>query len=106
MKNRAFWLGFLLVALVLAGGVSYLASSSPDGLDHTLLQGCEETGSGLTGRCAAQAATDHDLADGPLADYAVAGAEGTTGIAGVIGALLTLAAATGLFWALRRRSRA
>lgn len=103
--NRGFLLGFLLVALVVAGGVSYLASSSPDGLDHTILQGCEETDAGLTGSCVAQNATDHELGDGPLADYAVDGAEGTTGVAGVIGALLTLVVATGLFWLLRRRSR-
>lgn len=103
--NRAFLLGFLIVALVVAGGVSYLASSSPDGLDHTLLQGCEESDAGLSGQCVAQNATDHDLADGPLADYAVAGEDGTTGVAGVIGALLTLIVATGLFWLLRRRGR-
>lgn len=103
---KKFWLGFLFVALVLAGGVSYLASSSPDGLDHTLSQGCVETDAGLTGQCVAQNAEDHDLAASPLADYAVAGAEGSTGIAGIIGAILTLLAATGLFWALRRKTRA
>ncbi|GGS37034.1 MULTISPECIES: PDGLE domain-containing protein [Actinokineospora] len=104
MKNRTFLFGFLIVALVLAGGVSYLASSSPDGLDHATLQGCEETDAGLTGQCVAQNATDHDLAESPLADYAVSGAEGTTGLAGVIGVLITVAVAGGLFWLLRRRT--
>ena len=78
----------------------------PDGLDHTIQQGCEETDTGLTGSCVAQGATDHDLADGPLADYALNGADGTTGVAGVIGVLITALVATGLFWVLRRRTRA
>ncbi|MGX7829299.1 PDGLE domain-containing protein [Actinokineospora sp. 24-640] len=104
MSNRRFLIGFLLAALLIAGAVSYLASSSPDGLDHATLRGCEEVDGTLVGDCIAQDARDHDLADGPLADYAVAGAEGTTGVAGVIGVVLTLAVAGGLFWVLRRRT--
>ena len=36
-----FWIGFAVVTLLIAGAVSYLASSSPDGLDSATLKGCE-----------------------------------------------------------------
>ncbi|OLR94289.1 PDGLE domain-containing protein [Actinokineospora bangkokensis] len=106
-RNTRFLLGFLLVALVLAGGVSYFADPSPDGLDHATLQGCQVTegpdGEQLTGNCIAQGAREHALSDSPLADYSVGGDEGLSGVAGVIGVVLTLAVAFGLFWVLRRR---
>lgn len=100
---------FLAVALVLAGVVSYAASSSPDGLDAVTQTGCvidEESGEPAGGRCIAQNAGEHATAGSPLADYAVGGTEGTNGIAGVIGVLVTLAVAGGLFWVLRRRGHA
>ncbi|MGQ0840131.1 PDGLE domain-containing protein [Actinokineospora sp.] len=106
-KSLRFLLGFLLVALVLAGGVSYLADSNPDGLDHATLSGCEvvETDGGkqLNGSCIAQNAKEHELASGPLADYTVGGDDTLTGLAGVIGVVVTLIVAGGLFWLLRRR---
>ena len=46
------------------------------------------------------------MAASPLADYAVGGGEGTVGVAGVIGVVVTLAVAGGLFWLLRRRDPA
>lgn len=105
-RKPLFWIVFALAALVIAGGVSYFASSSPDGLDSATLQGCEivevdgeET---LTGDCIAQHATDHHLAESPLADYSVGGGEGTGGIAGIIGVVVTLAVAGGLFWVIAR----
>lgn len=102
-----FFAGFLLVALVVAGGLSYLASSHPDGLDTVTLQGCEvsevDGEEVLNGTCIAQNATDSPTAGSPLADYAVGGAEGTNGIAGVIGVLVCAAVGGGLFWVLRRR---
>ena len=106
--RRGFLLGFLVVALLVAGGLSYFASSSPDGLDSVTLHGCtvSETTGGeqLDGTCIAQNAGEHATAGSPLADYTVGGSEGTTGIAGVIGVLVTLLVAGGLFWVLRRRS--
>jgi cobalt/nickel transport protein len=109
-RRRGFLLGFLVVALLVAGGLSYFASSSPDGLDTVALHGCEvtETGGGeqLDGTCIAQNAGEHATAHSPLADYSVLGGEGTVGIAGVVGVLVTLALAGGLFWVLRRRSPA
>lgn len=102
----AFYAGFLLVALLLAGVVSYAASSSPDGLDAVTRSGCEldESGEPVGGTCIAQNAGEHATAASPLADYTLGGSEGTTGIAGVVGVLVTLAVAGGLFWVLRRRS--
>ena len=102
----AFYAGFLVVALLLAGVVSYAASSSPDGLDAVTQTGCQldEAGEPVGGTCIAQNAGEHATAGSPLADYAVGGSEGTTGIAGVIGVLGTLVVAGGLFWVLRRRS--
>lgn len=105
---KRFLLIFALVVLAVAGGVAYFADSDPDGLDAVTQRGCAvvDTGAGesLEGRCIAQHAGDHALSDGPLADYTVGGDDRFTGVAGIIGAVVTLAAAGGLFWVLRRRS--
>jgi cobalt/nickel transport protein len=102
-----FFAGFLLVALAIAGALSYFASPDPDGLDTVTLQGCTvnetEAGEQLDGTCIAQNAGEHQLAGSPFADYALRGEDGTTGVAGVVGVLVTLVVAGGLFWVLRRR---
>jgi cobalt/nickel transport protein len=104
-RRNLFFVGFALIALILAGGVSYFADSSPDGLDAATQQGCTVgADEQLTGACIAQNAKDHTLSSGPLADYTVNGNEGLTGLAGVIGVIATLAVAGGLFWLLRKRS--
>lgn len=107
-RGARFLLVFGLVALAVAGGLSYLADSSPDGLDTVTLRGCEvidtEAGETLSGTCMAVEAREHPLAVGPLADYALDGDSRFTGVAGVIGVLVTLALAGGLFRLLRRRS--
>ena len=107
-RGAAFFIGFLAVVLVIAGGISYFASASPDGLDSVTLSGCQldEVGEPVAGTCIAQNAGEHAMADSPLGDYAVEGGEGTVGLAGVIGALVTLVVAGGLFWLLRRRDAA
>ena len=102
-----FYVGFLVVALLVAGGLSYFASSAPDGLDTVALNGCQTVqtagGEQLEGECIARNATDHATAGGPLADYSIFGGDGTVGPAGIIGVLVTLGLASGLFWLLRRR---
>jgi cobalt/nickel transport protein len=107
MKQSFFLVGFALVALVIAGALSYFADSNPDGLDSATLKGCEvvetDQGERLTGNCIAQQAGDHHLSDSPLADYAVGGDDRFTGVAGVLGVLATAVIAGGLFWLLRRR---
>lgn len=106
-RAAGFFAGFLLVALLIAGGLSYVASSAPDGLDSVTLHGCQvsevDGAEQLDGRCIARNATDSATAGSPLADYAVGGGDGTVGLAGVIGVIVTLALAGGLFWVLRRR---
>ncbi|GAA1260207.1 hypothetical protein GCM10009609_23990 [Pseudonocardia aurantiaca] len=102
-----FFLGFLAVALLVAGGLSYFASSAPDGLDTVTLHGCDvvrtDAREHLDGTCIAQNAGDHALAGSPFADYTVGGGPNSVGAAGVIGVIVTLAVAGGLFWLLRRR---
>ncbi|QSE93252.1 PDGLE domain-containing protein [Rhodococcus pseudokoreensis] len=106
---RRFLIGFALVALLVAGAVSYLASPSPDGLDAATTRGCEtvqtDTGEALVGDCIARNASAHHLSDSPLADYTVGGRAHLTGVAGVIGATATFVVAGGLFWLLSRARR-
>ncbi len=105
-RRWTFWIGFVIVTLIIAGGVSYLASSSPDGLDSATLKGCEvvevDGTEELHGDCIAQHAGDHAMAASPLADYAVAGKDGTGGLAGIVGVVVTVAVAGGLFWVIAR----
>ena len=105
--TRWFYVGFLVVALLIAGGLSYFASSAPDGLDTVALHGCQTVqttaGAELKGECLAQNATGHGAAGSPLADYSLFGHGGTVGPAGIIGVLVTLALAGGLFGLLHRR---
>lgn len=106
-RGKSFWIGFLVITLLIAGGVSYLGSSSPDGLDSATLQGCEvidvDGTEDLTGSCIAQHAGEHAMATSPLADYAIGGMDGTGGLAGVTGVIVTLAVAGGLLWLIARR---
>jgi cobalt/nickel transport protein len=108
-KLLIFFAAFAVVALLFAGVVSYFADSNPDGLDSATQNGCQvvETAEGeqLDGNCIAQNAKEHDLGEGPLADYAVNGDDRFTGLAGVIGVLGTLVVSFGLFTLLRKRSR-
>lgn len=102
---RKFLLGFALVALFIAGAVSYLASSSPDGLDSATLKGCTETEAGeLVGTCIAQQAGGHAMTGSPLAGYTIGGDEGLLGVSGVLGVMAVFVLAGGLFWLLARNS--
>ncbi|MCT2590987.1 energy-coupling factor ABC transporter permease [Streptomyces sp. N2-109] len=94
-SSRKVWLTGLGVSLVLAGFVSFYASSDPDGLEKVA------TDKGID-----KEAEDHWLGDWPLADYGVediTGARLSGGLAGVIGVGVTVAAGSGVFWAVRRR---
>ena len=93
MKNPLVVTG-LVVSLVLAGGVSYYASSHPDGLEKV---------AGDIGFL--DSAKESAVEEGPLAGYGVAGVENeriSGGLAGVIGVASTAAVSFGLFYALRR----
>ncbi|MGW3016113.1 energy-coupling factor ABC transporter permease [Streptomyces longwoodensis] len=97
-SRRALWVSGLVTSLVLAGFVSYYASSSPDGLekvaaDHGIDRKAEQ----------------HTNADSPLADYGVKDVEDARlsgGLAGVIGVGVTVVAGSAVFWTLRRRRAA
>ena len=95
MTTRRLAVIALGVALLVAGVLSWYASSSPDGLEHV----AETTGF-------AQTAQEHAAAGGPLADYETKGvAPGrlSTGLAGVIGVVATGLVMGGLLVVLRRR---
>ena len=104
---RRFVLTFGAVALLVAGGLSYLADSDPDGLETVAHQGCtmaQTAGSQqLRGECMAQTADEHTLADGPFAGYTIGGGGTLTGVAGMLGVLATALLGMGLFWTLRKR---
>jgi len=105
-RSRLFRAVAFLVTLIIAGVVSYLASPAPDGLDSASRQGCQVIDRGgdetLTGQCIARSATEHPMANSPLADYSLGGSDGTVGPAGVIGVLVTLAAAGVVFRVIAR----
>jgi cobalt/nickel transport protein len=107
--RRWFWAAFAVVTLLIAGGVSYFASASPDGLDSATLQGCEVVDTGgaetLTGDCIAQHAGEHALSGSPLAGYAIDGNGATGGLAGVIGVAVTVTLAGAVFWLIARTRR-
>ncbi len=95
MNTKRFFVGFLLVSLVLAGVVSYYASSNPDGLEKVAAD------KGITAK-----EKDHSFKDSPLGDYGVKGIENARlsgGLSGVIGVGIVLLVGGGLFWAVRRR---
>ena len=85
----------VLVALLLAGVVSYYASSDPDGLNRV----AEDKGFSKTER-------SHNAEDGPFAGYGTEGVDDrrlSRGVAGVAGSLVVLLLAGGLALVIRRR---
>ncbi|MFD2081907.1 cobalt/nickel transport system permease protein [Actinopolymorpha cephalotaxi] len=96
-RTRVVALVGLLVVLALAGGVSYYASASPDGLNKV----AEDHGFAST-------AKDSPTRHSPFADYGVRGiTDGrvSTAVAGVAGVAIVLALGTGVALAVRRRDR-
>jgi hypothetical protein len=87
--SRIIWLG-LATCLLVAGVLSSLASTAPDGLERVA------TDLGLA------SSTPHPPVGSPLTGFATAGNSSRlgTGLAGVIGVAVTAAAAFGLFRAL------
>lgn len=106
LSTTGFLWAFAAVAVLVAGALSYLASSQPDGLDATTQRGCTvvevDGAEELHGECIAQSAKEHRLANSPLADYAIDGNDELSGIAGILG----VAAAFAALFALLRTVRA
>jgi cobalt/nickel transport protein len=93
MKNPLIILGFA-ASLVIAGGISYYASSQPDGF---------EKAAGEIGFL--DTAEESPLKDSPLAEYGVAGVENerlSGALAGVIGVGATAGISFVIFYGLRR----
>lgn len=94
-KTRTFVIGGVLVALVFAAVVSQFAVDNPDGLEAV----AEETGFIDSG-------AEHTFADSVFAEYATTGISNESlslAIAGVVGTLVTLAVAYGIFRAVREK---
>ena len=94
-STRTVVLVGLAVCVLLAAGLSWFASSRPDGLEHV----AESLGFAGT-------AGDHAAADSPLADYAARGVDGplSSALAGIAGIALTGALMAGVLWFVRRGS--
>jgi hypothetical protein len=87
--------GILLVALLLAGVVSFYADSDPDGLTKV----SEDKGFADTEK-------EHATSDGPFAGYGssfISDERLSGGFAGIVGVLVVLVAAGGLTMVVRRR---
>lgn len=96
VSTRALLVAGLAVALLLAGFVSFYASSHPDGLESV----ADKVGFSQTAR-------EHAGSSSPFADYGTQGVSNqrlSGGVAGVVGVLVVALVGGGLAWALRRRS--
>ncbi|MFE6923086.1 PDGLE domain-containing protein [Nocardia sp. NPDC057663] len=105
LSFTGFLWAFAAAAVLVAGVLSYAASSQPDGLDATTQRGCttvEVNGADeLHGECIAQSAEEHRFAGSPLADYAIGGNSDLAGLAGIVG----VAAAFAVLFAVVRTIR-
>lgn len=97
-SHRKLWAVGLAASVVLAGFVSFYASTNPDGLEKVAHDKGFDKGE-----------KEHAAADSPLADYGVkdiSDARLSGGLAGVIGVGATVVAGSAVFWAVRRRRAA
>jgi hypothetical protein len=97
-RGRVLVLGLLLAAAVIAGLLSYYASTSPDGLNRV----AQDQG--------ISSLADPRHADGsPFAGYSTKGVDDerlSVGLAGLVGVSITFLVSGAIFLAVRRRSRA
>lgn len=96
VSNRMLAVGIFVVALFLAGIVSYYAASSPDGLTKV----SQEEGF-------ADTETTHATDDSPFAGYAssfIGDDRASVGVAGVVGVLVVLGLGSGVTYLVRRRT--
>jgi cobalt/nickel transport system permease protein len=95
LRARTFLIGGVLVALMFATVVSQFSVDEPDGLESVAQdQGFLDSGG------------NHALGDSVFADYATEGISNekvSLAIAGIVGTLVTLAVAGGIFLAIRDR---
>ena len=87
--SKRFYSYFFLASVLVAGALSYYASSSPDGLEKV----AEDKGF-------LETAKDSAVADSPLADYGISGLDNerlSVGLSGIIGVLVTALVAFAIF---------
>jgi len=93
---KKFYVGFFVVAMALAGVVSYYASSHPDGLEKVAEnEGFLET------------AKNSAVSGSPLADYGIAGLDNerlSVGLSGIVGVVITALVGMLLFKLLKKKS--
>ena len=95
-RNAGIVIALVAAALLIAGLLSFYASSSPDGLTKVAQ---DQQFSSLE--------ESHAAEDSPLAGYATSGVEDerlSGGLAGVVGVTLTFLIGGGVFLLVRRRS--
>lgn len=95
VKTRTFVIGGIGVAIMFATVVSQFASGGPDGLESVAVS------TGFT-----SSGAHHALSNSIFADYATSGISNETlslAVAGIVGTLVTLAVAAGIFLAVRER---
>lgn len=91
---KRFYLFFFLASLAIAGGISFYASSDPDGLEKV----AEDKGF-------LETAEDSAVSGSPLADYGVQGFDNerlSVGASGVVGVFVTAAIAFTIFYLIKR----
>ena len=95
-RTRTLLVVGVAISVLLAGVVSFYASSHPDGLEHV----AGSLGFGST-------AQDSATSGSPLAGYGVSSISDprlSGGVAGVVGVVVVGLLMAGLLWLLRRRS--
>jgi len=94
-STKAVVLAGVVVAMVLAGVVSFYASASPDGLNRVAIDKGFDAGE-----------KPHDLDNSPLSGYSVRGVDNerlSGGLAGIAGVGMTFLAAAAVALIVRRR---
>ncbi len=97
MSTKRFVVSAVFICLLIAGVLSWYASSSPDGLEHV----AETTGFSHT-------AQDHAVEKGPFAGYETKGVDNgrlSGSLAGLVGVGATGLVMGGLILGLRRRGQ-
>ena len=92
--TRTFFVGAVVVCLLVAAVASFYASAHPDGLEFV----AEQTGF----------LHDSATAGSPFADYQTSGIDNprlSGGLAGALGVAVMLLLSGALFWSLRRRGQ-
>ncbi|MFM7623645.1 MAG: PDGLE domain-containing protein [Actinomycetota bacterium] len=94
---KRFYLYFFSASILVAGVLSFYASSSPDGLEKV----AEDKGF-------LENAKNSATANSPLSDYGVSGISHerlSVGLAGIIGVLVTALIAFGMFYLVKRMNK-